>query len=120
MVIYSPYVCQISDITRGVNTVITTSVNHGFVVGNQVNFLIPQQWGIGELSNVKGIVLATTANTVTVNINSANFSPFVTPASYYEYPQIIPVGDQNTGYLSPGGVPPTQQVIPGSFESSLT
>lgn len=119
VVTYSPFVCEISNIAPGQETVITTSINHEFVVGNQVRIFMPPRWGMAEIDGKTGLILAVTGDTLTVNIDSLNFTPFTTPANITDYPQVIPVGDQNTGYTIQNGEQPAQLVIPGSFKASL-
>jgi len=111
--LYFPGVSFISAITLGNTTTIDTTDAHNFVVGQEVAFRIPSQWGTVELNSlpnilspgspVYGYVIAVTDyNTVVVNINSSAFTPFVvnqTIASVpgLSYPQIVAVGDVNTG-----------------------
>lgn len=123
--IYIPYVCNITDITSsGQQTIVTTDITHAFVVGNQVQLLVPQNWGMYQADNLKGIVQAITEHTVTLNIDSSHFNAFVTPSPpptvVIQPAQIIPIGGLNYGYLEPGGVTPTEQTVPGAFQAILT
>ncbi len=111
--IYFPGTVNISNITLGVTTTIDTTDAHNFVVGQEVAFRIPSQWGTVELNSLPnlltpgapmyGYVIAVTDyNTVVVNIDSSAYTPFVsnqTVASVpgLSYPQIVAVGDVNTG-----------------------
>lgn len=111
--IYFPGVSFISGITLGTTTTIDTTDAHNFVLGQEVAFRIPNQWGTVELNSlpntlvpgspVYGYVIAVTDyNTVVVNINSSAYTPFTvnqTVASVpgLSYPQIVAVGDVNTG-----------------------
>lgn len=118
---YIPFGCNITAIARGETTTVTTSVNHGFVVGNQVQFVIPKQWGISQLNNKTGYVLATTSNTITVNINSLFYDAFVTPVvvppAVIDNAQVMPIGDANTGYVTANVNQPVLQ-IPGTFRNT--
>ena len=114
--------------SSGVNTVITTSVNHNMVIGQEVAFTIPPQWGMTQLDQAsmqaanpqqKAYVVSVTPTTLTVNVNSSAFTPFAYPTSAVAalgmtYPQVTPIGDQNSGGLAPGGVL-TSLTIPGAF-----
>jgi len=118
---YLPFRCEITDIVSDFpNTIVTTSRDHGFVLGNQVQFLIPKQWGMLEMNNLKGYVLDLTPDTITVTIDSSQFSlfstPVVTPPIVIDFPQVIPIGDANTGYETPGGFRPYLK-IPGTFKN---
>jgi hypothetical protein len=117
---YIPFVCDISGVTTGQTTVITTAVDHGFVVGNQVQFYIPREWGITQLNKLKGYVLSLTDDTIEVNIDSTQFNQFSTPTvilpNIVQTPQVIPIGDGNTGYQYVGCHPPLK--IPGTYRNT--
>ncbi len=139
--LYIPEACVITAITQAAQAVITTSINHNFVVGQEVGFIIPSAWGMNQLSSAiylqtsngipqQAFVVATTANTVTVNINSTGFTAFSYPTSAtaalgVSSPQIYPIGDQNTGYsLNSSGQVPYLGVtngiigIPGAYAAN--
>jgi len=129
--IYFPGTSFISSITLGTTTTVNTTDAHNFVVGQEVAFRIPNQWGTVELNSlpntivpgspVYGYVIAVTDyNTVIVNIDSSAYTAFTsnqTVASVpgLSYAQIVAVGDVNTGgvqissgsplYPSPYAVP---------------
>jgi hypothetical protein len=117
---FIPFVCNITAVTRGLPTFVTTDVTHGFVVGNTVYFSIPPQWGIPQLNGLTGLILAVTSNTISVNIDSRNFdafvTPIVTPPQVINAAQVLPVGDQNSGYSVGATTPPLQ--IPGTFRNT--
>jgi hypothetical protein len=110
---YLPNTAVISAITLGATTTIDTASAHDFVVGQEVAFRIPSAWGTVELNSlpntlvpgspVYGYVVAVTDyNTVIVNINSSAFSAFTSNPTVsivpgLSFPQIIAVGDVNTG-----------------------
>ena len=114
--LYEPGVSFISGITTGTTTTIDTTDAHNFYVGQEVAFRIPSQWGTTQLNSlpnttipgspIYGFVVAVTDyNTVVVNINSTGYTAFnsnqpltagaVSPG--LTYPQIVAVGDINTG-----------------------
>jgi hypothetical protein len=113
---YQPSVFFISAISLGVQTTVTTTVNHNYVLGQLVRLIIP--WGSGsrQLNEVTGNVLSIPAsNQVLLDINSSkNVDPFQT-TPYHQKPQIVAVGDINSGIISTTGrnIPSTN--IPGSF-----
>ncbi len=136
--LYIPELCYITAIATGTTTVITTSINHNFVVGQEVGFTIPTAWGMTQLDSAiylqssngipqQAYVTAVTANTLTVNINSTGYTAFAYPTSAtaalgLTFPQVWAIGDQNTGYsLNSSGQVPYLGVtngvigIPGSF-----
>jgi len=120
--IYYPYLCNITSVTStDFTTVITTAIDHQYVVGNQVTFQVPQQWGMRQLDRLKGYVLAVSSNTLTVNINTSTFDPFVVPSQppFVQPAQVLAIGDANTGNTSPQsypfGIDPVLLIIPGSY-----
>lgn len=130
--LYQPGECVISAITLGATTTIDTTSAHNFRVGQEVAFRIPSQWGTVELNSlpntlvpgspVYGFVTSVTDyNTVVVNINSSAYTAFTTSVTVSQvpgltFPQIVAVGDVNTGGepISAGSVlypPPIVQPI---------
>jgi hypothetical protein len=111
--IYFPGTTFISGITTGTTTTINTTDAHNFVVGQEVAFRIPSQWGTVELNSLPNVsipgspiyayvIAVTDYNTVVVNFDSSAFTAFTvnqTVASVpgLSYPQIVAVGDVNTG-----------------------
>lgn len=122
------------------NTVINTSVNHSFVVGQEVFFVVPlvtsTVWGATWLdtaryntSNVvpqQAYVTQTAAtnsnlaaNQFAVNINGTGQAAFAYPTSAQAalgitFPQVMAIGDQNSGATQiPPVAPPI--TIPGAF-----
>jgi hypothetical protein len=118
--LYAPGVSIISAITTGTTTTIDTTDAHNFVVGQEVAIRMPQvvgvtptAWGDPRYNSLPnsltpgspqyGYVIAVTDyNTVVVNINSTGYTAFnsnipVANVSGLSYPQILAVGDVNTG-----------------------
>jgi hypothetical protein len=119
---YIPSVQNITAIAQGQTTTITTASTHTYVVGNTVTFQIPPQYVMRQLDKLVGIVLAITANTLTVNIDSSLFDAFSVPTPpfsivVYDPAQVLPEGDYNTGYQVIAGTAPTLQ-IPGTFRNT--
>ena len=77
---YSPSRFVITDITRGPVTVVTTSVAHNYVIGQQIRLIIPLLYGCRQLNEAIGFVIAIPSTTqVTVDIDSTLSNPFQTP-----------------------------------------
>ncbi len=111
--LYFPGVSFISAITTGTTTTIDTTDAHNFVVGQEVAFRIPAAWATTQLNSlpnipipgspIYGYVIAVTDyNTVVVNVDSSaytafNSNPTVAQTVGLSYPQIVAVGDVNTG-----------------------
>ncbi len=94
-------------------TTIHTTDAHNFVVGQEVAFRIPSQWGTTQLNSLPNIttpgspiyayvIAVTDYNTVVVNFDSSAYTAFnsnqtVASVPGLSYPQIVAVGDVNTG-----------------------
>lgn len=113
---YQPQFFFISNISLGQTTTVTTTVNHDYVIGQECRLLIPQGSGCRQLNEITGFVTTIpAANQVTLNINSSmNVDPF-TPSTFTIKPQIVAMGDVNTGAINASGRSPTSTIIPGSF-----
>jgi len=112
---YAPSREVITAIVLGINTTITTLTNHEYVIGQEVRLLLPYGSGSRQLDEQTGLVIGIPAlNQVVININSTLADPFLT-TPYRNLPQIIPIGDVNTGAINPFGRSFTYKHIPGSF-----
>jgi hypothetical protein len=120
--IYIPYVCNIESVAQQDKlTLITTEIDHTFVVGSLVKFQVPPQYGMRELSDLKAYVISVPApDQVLLNLNTTGFTPFsipiVDPLIVLDPAQIIPAGDANSGTLAPGGVLESL-TIPGAYQA---
>lgn len=114
---YKPSNYTISAITNGINTTVTTSSNNNYVIGQQVRFSIPFNYGITQLNGQSGFVISIpAANQVVVNINSTNYNSFIaSPSPSYTPAQIAAIGDVNTGAINSTGLLNQGTFIPGSF-----
>lgn len=112
--VYQPTQFFISAIATGILTTVTTSIDHNYVIGQQVRIYIPPYWGIRQLDGQQGIVLGIPApNQVNVAINSTNYDSFVN-AGLNTQPQITAIGDVNSGPTNTGRTG-NQTYISGSF-----
>lgn len=114
---FQPSQFFISAIGLGINTTITTTVNMNYVIGQLCRLLIPFAFGCRLLDEQTGYVISIPAqNQVVLNINSVGIDPFTT-SSINTKPQIVAVGDVNTGAINANGRAPTATFIAGSFEN---
>ena len=114
---YQPSVFDISAISLGSSTTVTTTVDHNYVVGQIVRLVIPMIYGSFQLNEQQGIVTSIPASDqVVININSTLANPFVSnPTSGITQPQIVAMGDINSGTINASGRSNTGTYIPGSF-----
>jgi len=113
---YKPRRFVISNISLGSTTIVTTSVNNDYVIGQEVRLLIPAQFGCFQLSGILSYVLSKpSTNQVELSINSlTNVNAYIAAIST-QLPQIIAVGDVNQGYTSHTGITIRNPGIPGAF-----
>jgi hypothetical protein len=111
--LYLPGVNFVSAISTGATTTITTTSNHNFVAGQEIAFRIPSSYGTTGLNSlpnnvvpgspIYGFVTSVTSNTQFVcNINSTAFTAFnsnqtIASVPGLQFPQVLAVGDVNTG-----------------------
>ena len=114
---YQPSVFNISAISLGPTTTVTTTVNHNYVVGQLVRLLISQLYGAFQLNEQSAYVISIpAANQVVLNLDSTKSNVFVAnPSSGSTQPQIVAVGDVNTGQINANGPSQVTTYIPGSF-----
>lgn len=116
--IFYPRRRSITRITQAASAVITTSVDHGYTVGQDIRFSVPAAFGMTQMDGLTGSITAVTNATFTVNIDSTGFTAFVFPlnaAVPFTPAQAVPFGEAadtsivdpnllgdatlNTGYL---------------------
>lgn len=118
---YKPKRFVIEDIVLGVNTLITFTEPHDYVIGQLVRVLIPQVYGCQQLSNQQAYVIAIpTPTQIIIDFNTLMGNQFLAvPPLSRTLPQVVPIGDVNTGYISINGPNVTQDQlgIPGSFKN---
>lgn len=111
----------ITGITLGAITTVTTALtfygaSNNYVIGQLVRLLIPVFYGSTQLNNQLGYVIGLPGgNQIVLNINSTGFTPFISSPAYGPtLPQVIAVGDVNTGVINTGRSG-NGTFIPGSF-----
>lgn len=118
---FQPRRFVISAITRGLTTVVTTTLDMDYVIGQLVRLIIPPSFGIRQLNESQGYVIEIpAANQVRLDIDSRGMDAFVSSSATTKA-QILGIGDVNSGYQSSTGrsIPTidgnTQITVPGSF-----
>lgn len=101
--IFYPRRRVISSISNAAQAVVRTTVNHGYQVGQQMRFSNVQPvrrgaaaYGMTEINGLTGNIVAVTAGSFTVDVDTSGFSAFVFPltANYPFTPaEAIPVGE---------------------------
>lgn len=117
---FAPSVYEITAISLGVETTVTTAANHNYVVGQLVRLHIPPTYGSYQLTDTEGYVLSIpTSNSVLLGINSTLSNAFVASPTYGPTkPQICAIGDINTGAINATGRVNNGTTIPGAFRNT--
>lgn len=75
---YQPSRFEISAISTGSTTTVTTTEDHNYVVGQLVRLLIPVPYGIYQLNNNQGYVISVPTTTqVVIDIDSTNYNSYI-------------------------------------------
>jgi hypothetical protein len=113
---YAPSLFFISNISLGQTTTVTTTVDANYVIGQLCRLIIPPTFGCRQLNEATGLVIdIPMTNQVVLQIDSSqNVDPFVSSLATTQ-PQILPIGDVNSGAINANGRQPTSTFIPGSF-----
>jgi len=114
---FQPSRFVISDVSRGETTAITTSEDQNYVVGQVVRMIIPPAYGCRQLSDRQALVISIISSTeVEIDLDSRDFSPFVSSPAYSTTPpQIMAIGDFNSGIINSSGRVLNGTYILGSF-----
>ncbi len=114
---YQPSQFFILNIALGQSTTITTTVNHNYVIGQLCRLLIPRVNGTRQLNEQIGYVISIpNPNQVVLGIDSSFYDPFVTSTQPTQ-PQILAIGDCNSGNINAFGNLNTSTTIPGSYQN---
>jgi hypothetical protein len=121
---FLPTIQGVIAVAQGNPSLVTTAAMHNFVVGQEVQFQIPPPYGMRQLDGRTGYILQIpTPTTFTVTIDSTYFDSFInvipTPPVVYDPAQVAGIGDANTGFSNPGGIPPVPNFIPGAFSAPI-
>lgn len=112
---YQPSRFEISNVTLGLTTTITTTEDMNYVVGQLVRLIIPQTFGCRHLNERQGYVISIpSSNQVVLDINSSEGNPYIASLAITKS-QIIAIGDINSGAQNSSGPTNTTTYVPGSF-----
>lgn len=66
----------INDVTNAQLAVVTFTEDHDFTIGENVSFRVTKDFGMYQLNNLRGKVIAKTDDTITVNIDTSTWDAF--------------------------------------------
>jgi len=117
---YIPYGVDITSISKGNPTTVTTSTTHRFQVGNLVQFQIPKEWGMRKLNALKAYVLSVPNDLqIIVDVNTLDFDDFLIPVLPpfvgVSPAQVFAVGDGNFNDFLPNNNTRLPRTIQGAF-----
>jgi hypothetical protein len=78
----------ITAITNAQFAQITFSEDHDFTDWEIVSFRVTQPYGMVEINNLQSTVLSHTSNTITVDIDSTFWNPFIFPVAGLNSPPV--------------------------------
>jgi len=96
---FEPAVRDIASITNDLVPLVTTTFPHSYLTGLIARMVIPPDFGMVQLNNLKSVVTVTGPTTFTITISTVNFDPFVVPVEAPDEPlvnpaQVVPVGEE--------------------------
>lgn len=111
---FQPAMRIVSAITNASEAAVTTTIDHDYLDGMIVRFYVPEEFGMTQISGLKGEITVTGTATFTVDIDTTKFDVFAAPSptpTHYTCSQVIPVGEINSTLLAA-----TRNVLPsGDF-----
>jgi hypothetical protein len=113
---YQPRRFVISGVTLGQTTTVTTVQDMDYVVGQLVRLIIPPTFGCRQLNEQQAYVIDIPAdNEVVLALDSSHNVDLFTSSSATTKPEILAIGDLNSGIISSTGRINTSTTIPGAF-----
>lgn len=101
---FVPSLQYISSISQALNAVVGFTTDHNYTPGELLSFRVSKPFGMHEINNQVGTILSITSNTVTMDINTLEYTAFIYPVSGKNTPPIsVPSGSG----IIPGVFPPT-------------
>ena len=93
---YQPAMRLVTDITRAVITVITTSFDHDYETGLIVRLYVPRNYGMTQINHHVGAITVLTGDTFSMDLNTSAYDAFIIPSNppyYRETALVVPVGN---------------------------
>ena len=100
---FIPNLQYISNITNAQQAVVTFITNHNLTIGEWISFRVPPPNGIIQLDNQKGLIIALTPTTVTIDVDTLQFFPFIFTTGGQIPCVAVPAGSgipPGTGYVT--------------------
>lgn len=96
--IYMPAVRDVTSVTNAFPAVVTTSFPHSYLSGLIVRMVIPSDYGMTQLNELKSAIVVLTNTTFSIEIDTTNFDTFTIPTEATSQPlvnvaQSVPIGE---------------------------
>lgn len=93
-----PAVRDVTAVTNGFPAIVTTSFAHSYLTGLIVRMIVPSDYGMFQLNELKSIITVLSDTTFSINIDTTNFDTFIVPTEATDQPlvnvaQSVPVGE---------------------------
>lgn len=117
---FQPSRFEIANITLGITTLVETTEDQNYVIGQLIRLIIPQDYGSYQLNNVEGYVIEIPSDTeVVVDIDSRFSNPYISSPTLtfpnFSISQIMAIGEINSGSINASGRINLSTKISGSF-----
>ncbi len=97
--VYKPAMRVIAGITNAPQCTVTTTVDHGYIVGTIVRLDVPPSGGMIQANQKTGTILQVPSTTTFVmDLNTTLFDVFSVPSVFppaYNDSQVVPIGEDN-------------------------
>lgn len=101
--IFVPNLRYISNISQAQQAVVTFTEDTFYKIGEWISFRVPPSNGMIQLNNKQALVIALTGDTVTIDVDTLQFFPFIS-YSDHQFPCFaVPVGSgipPGTGFVT--------------------
>lgn len=94
--LFAPAGRNVANISTAASAVVTTLVDHGYAIGQQVKFSVDADSGMTQINGVTGNITAITDGTFTVDVDTTAMTAFTFPIYTdvpCQIPSCVPVGD---------------------------
>lgn len=102
---FVPPLRYITAITRAPNCVVTFSEEHFFKLGSIITIKTSKPYGMVEINNLSSRIIDLSSDTVTLEIDTSNFTEFIYPPT--DVVQVVAVAVPSGSGIIPYEYPPT-------------
>lgn len=97
---FVPKLRLISGITNSETPTVTTTEDHGYLVGDIIRLVVPLEYGMYMNYVACEVLNVPSNNTFTVNFDTSCLNTFSVPAAPYTQAQVIPIAGQSTDNIA--------------------